>query len=308
MSARLAAGLLATCLVSMASAQVAPLGMRAYDPFINGGTKAAPETARYMAAIIQEGASFPAGYICSGTVIADGWVLTAAHCTFNVECQEILPQSLKVSAGVLVQTANSPTRPVTDIRRHENFQCVPLKQQRIDIAANKPLPMGHDIALLRVPAARAPTPRLYIASAASQKADVDSLFVGGWGTTKSGSGSPSTLQSASLSFVDTTTCSTAWQPSILSTDLLCAAQKSAGTPVGVCSGDSGGPLVGHWGTSEIQLGVVSFGPFQCSTVDRPNLFTDVAMYWQWISTITGKGAVQAPSLGCTAADIEKRLC
>lgn len=54
-----------------------------------------------------------------------------------------------------------------------------------------------------------------------------------------------------------------------------------------CSGDSGGPLIFHGQPltgvlSYIQYGLVSFGPRQCGTRDRPGVYTRVGYYMDWI--------------------------
>lgn len=71
------------------------------------------------------------------------------------------------------------------------------------------------------------------------------------------------------------------------TEQVCA----GGLPEGgkaVCNGDSGGPLQcqsedGRWH----QVGVVSYG-FPCALPNKPDVFTSVAHYHEWISQTIDK--------------------
>ncbi|CAG2111817.1 unnamed protein product, partial [Medioppia subpectinata] len=53
-----------------------------------------------------------------------------------------------------------------------------------------------------------------------------------------------------------------------------------------CQGDSGGPLSSKIDGKEYQFGLVSFGQ-GCSLEDHPGIYTNVALYADWIhKTIT----------------------
>nr|CAH7731243.1 unnamed protein product [Callosobruchus chinensis] len=53
-----------------------------------------------------------------------------------------------------------------------------------------------------------------------------------------------------------------------------------------CGGDSGGPMnyVGMVDGSPrfVQYGIVSYGPRQCGTVEKPGIYTRVAYHLEWI--------------------------
>jgi secreted trypsin-like serine protease len=55
------------------------------------------------------------------------------------------------------------------------------------------------------------------------------------------------------------------------------------TASGVCFGDSGGPLMISQNSMWIQIGIVSFGDFNCST-DKNAAYTNIAFYINWIKT------------------------
>ena len=53
-----------------------------------------------------------------------------------------------------------------------------------------------------------------------------------------------------------------------------------------CSGDSGGPLVFRQGSSDpwTQIGVVSFGAFECGKESTPGVYTRVEAFLPWIES------------------------
>lgn len=49
-----------------------------------------------------------------------------------------------------------------------------------------------------------------------------------------------------------------------------------------CSGDSGGPFTKLDRSNNYLIGIVSFGPNKCGTAGVPGVYTNVAMYTDWI--------------------------
>ncbi|RWS01963.1 trypsin protease GIP-like protein, partial [Leptotrombidium deliense] len=54
-----------------------------------------------------------------------------------------------------------------------------------------------------------------------------------------------------------------------------------------CRGDSGGPLVWANNGWYTLIGLSSYGPALCASDGKPNVFTRVAFYSQWIRNIAG---------------------
>lgn len=289
-----------------AFAQVEPMGTKAYRPEVFNGLPADARTGTYMVALLQEGLEFPGGFMCGGSIVADGWVLTAAHCLYDRSCNKLEFTALYALGGNLPLGPGLPRMNATAVRTHPNFSCMPVVQMIAAFTAGQAIPMGNDIGLVRVDGVRMPAPALVLASdglAASAP-----LVASGWGTLGNNGALSSKLNSVSLDTVATPKCAHDWSPSTLSADQLCVAPPKLGPLAGICSGDSGGPLVATLGINRVQAGVVSLGHLVCSVVDRPSLFTSVLAHRPWIESVVGIGklAVAAPS--CTLAAVAAGIC
>lgn len=269
-----------------------------------GGSPATNKDAEYMVAILAAGVAFPDGMMCGGTIIADGWVLTAAHCLFKENCTPRLATELRVSTGrIQYSTIRTMAVSFNGVVPHESFRCVPRNEQLAAIKAGQGLAMSNDIALLKVPEARAPANPL-LAATATNSADNGYVSLG-WGSLSTTSGPSAILQRNPLPRVDHTSCEAKWSPSKLTPDIICAG-KSGTLAAGVCAGDSGGPLIVEKNKeSAVQVGVVSKGHYSCSVVDRPSLFTNVAFHRDWIEKKTGKLPVPG---ACTPTGIAAGQC
>lgn len=62
---------------------------------------------------------------------------------------------------------------------------------------------------------------------------------------------------------------------------LCAGGKKG---VDTCGGDSGGPLMREIEGNYHLIGVVSFGAANCGTKGVPGVYTNVAMFVDWIQS------------------------
>uniref|UniRef100_A0A8C9AAQ1 Peptidase S1 domain-containing protein n=1 Tax=Prolemur simus TaxID=1328070 RepID=A0A8C9AAQ1_PROSS len=93
--------------------------------------------------------------------------------------------------------------------------------------------------------------------------------VSGWGHL------PNALQCAHVPVRSAEDCRAAY-PGVYNTGMLCAGSKQDGQ--GACKGDSGGPLV----CDGVLQGIVSMGMFPCTPFMKPNLYTQVCVFFHWI--------------------------
>ena len=200
---------------------------------------------------------------CGASLIAPGWVLTAAHCV-EKENENGFIRAGQVEVGL----------GLTDLRRDRG--------QRLKVAQIIPHPnyygserLDGDLALLRLVTPAQLGPKVQIVSLAdATDTDLvepgDRATVTGWGET--GSGPSPVLKEVEVGFTQPRFCESGG-------DILCATGEKADA----CYGDSGGPLVAKDGSGWTQVGIVSFGTGDdCATRGNYGGYADVAYYIDWI--------------------------
>lgn len=236
--------------------------IRSKEPRIVGGKPAAMGQFPYQVLLYIK--TDDGTHLCGGTIIAQQYVLTAAHCVSDAKASgiEVLAGNINrsVSRGQWIQSR------VSEVYVHESY--MPDKNY-------------NDVAVLKLEQSYALDGQL-TASLKLRSTPVEPgtlCTVTGWGTTKEKGSVSNILQFVNVPIVDLRICSENQRRELYQGEI-CAGYTYGGKDA--CQGDSGGPLV----CEGYLTGVVSWGE-GCARVNRPGIYADVSWYKAWIQALTG---------------------
>jgi len=238
----------------------------AADARIVNGVQATPNEFPWAVGLFMDG-----GFFCTGALISDQWVMTAAHCQDGVAFTDVYLGTHNVR-----DAAQDPHRLV--VRATNNI---------VDPSWSS-ITLRGDIALIQLPAPVDITgdyirPICLPSVNESDHVD-DTALIAGWGKISDATSSISpTLQKANVTVIDNAVCRQSFPISITAAHIC-----SSVSPSGTCNGDSGSSM-GFKGPDGryTSIGVTSFGSSQGCESGIPDAFTRVSSYLDWISASTG---------------------
>jgi secreted trypsin-like serine protease len=261
-----------------------------------GGVAASNNEFPSIAAISIKNGTQSGSFSCGASLIAQRFVLTAAHCVHTNRGLGPIMESrqLQIRVGSLSWREGGQRADVARIIAHPDYNKTGMLENDIALLElDRPL-AGPFMNLEGLAARNEPQPRLL----ESQK-----VTVAGWGVMDPlvPVAAP-ILQKAELFREENRLCKRFGNEGLTmqeSTDTICAGVSTGG--MDSCTGDSGGPLMGALirGRGWAQVGLVSYGPSECGTANEFAVYTRISSYRQWIADNTRSftaGTVAGPSL------------
>ena len=209
-------------------------------------------------------------FLCTGTLIAPNWVLSAGHCG-------------SVTGALVASPASWPAQ-LIDVRigglRSGEGESVPVS--RVLLNPNYLLTSGYDISLLQLSRSSTKEPAKVAGAAEGDLWQPDTLErIVGWGATEEGGELPDTLQEGQVPITTDAYCAGAYDDFDPQT-MVCAGFPDGG--VDTCQGDSGGPIFGRTEAGVLRVvGATSFGE-GCARPGKPGVYARVGdtVLREWI--------------------------
>jgi secreted trypsin-like serine protease/TPR repeat protein len=204
---------------------------------------------------------------CGGSVVATGWIITAAHCTYDLGVK-IEDHDYRIRLGVIQPDApEGNSYPILKVIRHPDFS---PKTYQFDIALIQYDPQRGTRGAFAFGARRIAIDTRTVAQRKFRP--LAPVFAFGWGRTSLDDPTPAKiLQGVKLEVEDSARCTqrTAYRD-WRKDSVLCAVGPNREQ---ACKGDSGGPLVTYEDRPGVPtlVGVVSSGE-KCSTTGVPSRY------------------------------------
>ncbi|KAJ8047620.1 Coagulation factor X [Holothuria leucospilota] len=213
---------------------------------------------------------------CSGSILDDHWIITAAHCIkfYNVTTRDIM-----IQVGDYDTLLPEPQQRVYDVDRiyvHPGFDADTYDNDIALIRVREPIEFSDYIKPICLPDKKS--------SRSLIKPGVERYgVVAGWGDDRNGA-APRYLKQITLPIVDRAECKRSTNYSF-TPNMFCAGFATAMSG-DTCKGDSGAPFMVRRNGKEFITGIVSWGsPDGCDTANQYGYYTRIFKFMSWIKRV-----------------------
>ena len=235
------------------------------SPFIVGGKPAEDIAKFHWQVALVVGDDSRRDQFCGGSLVAQNWVLTAAHCVDNFIVQ-MDPKRVDVVAGTLKYDTGGERMDVDQIFVHPKWEQTGTQYD-------------FDAALLKL---KTPANLVKPIALIPPKGDLPpglSVRVSGWGAISEGGPGSDQLLYVDVPVVSNDECNKPESyDGLVSAQMFCAGAREGG--LDSCQGDSGGPVVTEISGNNQLVGIVSWG-FGCARELKYGVYSRVSSVSEW---------------------------